>query len=233
MVKALTQLTLGVSLLDEATFINFYPGKNTQIIDALKRTVTGEGERLIYLCGTVSQGCSHLLQACCHFAHQQHVSSIYLPLGNLKYLSPDALKGFENLDLICIDDLDVIAGQKAWEEAIFHLYNRVNDAGGRLIIAAHALPKSLGLTLADLISRLAWGIIYQLSPLSDIEKLFVLQARAESRGIKVTDEVGKFILNHYPRHMSVLFAALDKLDQASLAAHRRLTIPFVKEVLQL
>ena len=231
--KLSPQLTLGLSLKDEATFDNFYSGKNAEIVSELKKISSGQGEKVIYLCGTRGQGCSHLLQACCHHAHQYQLGSVYLPLANLLSLSPEILNGLEALSLVCLDDLQVVAGHPEWEEAIFYLYNRVYDAGGRIVIAAHDLPKAIQLGLPDLESRLSWGIIYQLHPLSDEEKLIVLTMRALRRGINLSEEVGRYILTHCPRHMGTLFAALDALDKASLAAQRRLTIPFVKEVLEI
>ena len=231
--KLSTQLTLGLSLKDEATFNNFYSHKNAEIISALKKTSSGQGEKIIYLCGMRGQGRSHLLQACCHYAHQHQLSSVYLPLTHLLSLSPEVLNGLETLALVCLDDLHVVAGLPEWEEAIFHLYNRIHAAGGSIIVTAHDLPRSIQLRLPDLVSRLSWGIVYQLHPLSDAEKLIVLTMRANQRGITLSEDVGKFILTHCPRHMATLFAALDALDKASLAAQRRLTIPFVKEVLEI
>ena len=102
-----------------------------------------------------------------------------------------------------------------------------------MIVAANLAPKSLGLFLPDVVSRLVSGIVFQMQPLSDEEKLQVLIMRAERRGMTLSEEVGKFILNHCPRHMSTLFAALDALDKISLATQRKLTIPFVKTVLQI
>ena len=135
--------------------------------------------------------------------------------------------------LVCIDDLHLIAGRPAWEEAFFHAYNRIHDAGRRLIVTANVMPKSLGVTLPDVVSRLSWGVVFQLQSLTDTEKLAVLVMRAERRGMTLSEEVGKFILNHCPRHMSTLFAAFEALDKASLAAQRKLTIPFVKAILQI
>jgi DnaA family protein len=134
---------------------------------------------------------------------------------------------------VCIDDVHLIAGRPQWEEAFFHVYNRIHDAGGSLIVTANVMPKLLGLALPDLVSRLSWGVVFQLQGLTDLEKLAVLMMRAERRGMTLSEEVGKFILNHCPRHMSTLFAALEALDKASLAAQRKLTIPFVKSVLQI
>ncbi len=231
--KLSAQLTLGLSLKDEATFANFYTANNAELVAELKKTSGGLGERVIYLSSTRGQGCTHLLQACCHHAYQHQLSSVYLPLAHLCTLSPDVLNGLESLAVICIDDLHVVAGLPEWEEAIFHLYNRIYDTGGNIIIAANDSPKSIPLQLRDLASRLSWGMVYPLQPLTDQEKLVILIMRANHRGISLSEEVGKYILTHCPRHMGTLFAALDALDKASLAAQRRLTIPFVKEVLQM
>lgn len=231
MQKLLSQLTLGLSLKDEATFDNFYAGKNAQIVSELKKIASGKGERMIYLSGARGEGLSHLLQACCHYAHQHQLRSVYLSIDNLLTFSPDMLSGLESVSLICLDDLHLLANNFVWEEAIFHFYNRVYDAGGRIVIAACDLPKLIHLKLPDLISRLSCGIIYQLQPLTDSEKLSILTTRAKRRGIFLPYEVGKYLLTHCPRQMKTLFAALDALDKASLSAQRKLTIPFVKEVL--
>ncbi len=234
------QLPLGLSLKDEATFDNFYPGKNSEIVTLLKKAVNGQGERIIFIYGSCGQGRTHLLNAACHEANQHQISSVYLPFAHLIQLQRDhqfnvsheVLNGMESLSLICLDDLHVIAGQAEWEEALFHLYNRAYDAGSRIIMTAQTLPKALHLQLPDLESRLSWGIVYKMHSLTDEEKLFSLMTRAKRRGIVLSEDVGKYILTHCPRHMGALFAALDALDKASLAAQRRLTIPFVKEVLE-
>lgn len=231
--KMINQLTLGVSLKDDATFENFFPGKNTHLVIALHSAAQNIGERVIYFYGTGGQGCTHLLQAACHEANQYHNTSVYIPLANLNDLTPEIFDGLETLNLVCIDDLQKIVGKPAWEEAFFHMYNRIIDNDGRLIVTANVSPKSLGLHLPDVVSRLVWGIVFQMQPLSDEEKLQVLMMRAERRGLILSADVGKFILNHCPRHMSTLFAALDALDKISLAAQRKLTIPFVKTVLQI
>jgi len=232
MEKLSPQVPLGLSK-DEATFANYYAGKNTHIVEELKAAATGVGEQIIYLYGAYGLGCSHLLQATCHYAHQQKVQSVYLPLSELRQYSPDMLLGLERYPLLCVDDLHKVAGESEWEEALFHLFNRIRDAGGRMIFAANDVPQSLSLHLPDLISRLSWGLVYELLPLTNQEKLSVFSMRAHKRGIHLPDEVGKYILTHYSRHMGALFNALDMLDRATLAAQRRLTIPFVKEVLEI
>jgi DnaA family protein len=229
----INQLTLGVSLKDEATFANYYAGPNGPLVRQLEHTAQGTGESVIYFCGTTGEGCTHLLQACCHEANRHKLTSGYLPLETLIEYSPAVFEGLESLQLVCIDDLHRIAGRPEWEEAFFHAYNRIRDSGGRLVVTANVMPKLLGLALPDLVSRLSWGMVFQLHALTDPEKLMVLMMRAERRGMTLSEEVGKFILNHCPRHMSTLLAALEILDKASLAAQRKLTVPFVKAVLQI
>lgn len=229
----INQLTLLVNLKDEATFANFFPGKNQQLINELKKSANGFGERVIYFWGTGGMGCTHLLQASCHEANQNKLRSVYLPLSHFNDFSPAIFEGLETLDLVCLDDIHTIAGNPVWEEAFFHVYNRIFDAGGRLIVSANVNPKVGQFHLPDVASRLRWGMVFQLQPLSDDEKLISLITRAERRGMTLSVEVGKFILNHCPRHMSTLFMALDVLDKVSLAAQRKLTIPFVKTVLQI
>lgn len=227
------QLPLGLSLKDDASFTNFYAGANAEIVVAVKQAAAGQGEKIVYLCGARGQGLSHLLQASCHEAALYHRTAVYLPLRELLTESPLMLQGLESLDLICIDDLQCLSGVRPWEEAVFHLFNRAYDAGCTLIMAGNDLPKALALNLPDLISRLSFGVTYQLRPLSDDEKIMVLIQRANKRGITLSEEVGRYILLHTPRHMTTLLAALDALDKASLALQRRLTIPFVKEVLEI
>jgi DnaA family protein len=227
------QLTLGVGLKDEARFANYGPGKNNLLIQELIKSAHGYGERIIYFYGLGGQGCTHLLQACCHEANEQQLSTVYIPLASIKDFAPAIFEGLESLQLICIDDIHKIAGHPAWEEAFFHAYNRIHDAGGRLIVTANVSPQGLGLALPDVVSRLAWGMVFQLQGLTDDEKLHLLIMRADRRGMTLTEDVGKFILRHCPRHMSTLFAALDALDKVSLAAQRKLTIPFIKTVLQI
>ena len=227
------QLTLGVGLKDEATFANYYAGKNQQLVTELQNTAMGQGESVIYFSGSGGEGRTHLLQACCHTANQYDLSAVYIPLENIADFSPDIFQGLEILSLVCIDDLHKMAGHLLWEEAFFHLYNRLCDTGAKLVITANVVPKGLKLMLPDVISRLTSGIVFQLHPLSDDEKLQVLVMRAARRGMTLIEEVGRFILTHCPRHMSTLFAALEALDKASLSAQRKLTIPFVKQILQI
>jgi DnaA family protein len=221
------QLPLSMWLREGATFTNYVAGENEQVVKALSQ------EQFVYLWGNEGVGKTHLLQAACHAASAANKASAYLPMAEVAELLPEMLEGLEQMDVIVVDDIDAIAGDKQWETALFHLYNRVRDSGqGVLFVAATQPLASIKLNLPDLQSRLAWGLVYQLHALSDDEKLAALQQRADSRGFELPDEVGRYLLRHLPRDMVALFGLLDRLDQLSLAEQRRLTIPFVKQVIE-
>lgn len=229
------QLTLNMSLDDTASFQNFYPGDNHALFVYLQFFIQPSQAlaHLLYLWGFPGSGRSHLLQACCHAAHAQGLAVAYLPLREFLTFSPEILQGIEAYNLVCIDDVDVIVGQPLWEEALFHCYNRLQQTQARLIVSGSATAAQLNFCLPDLQSRLVSGVTFQVKALSDEQKLTALQLRAAVRGLDLSEEVGQFLLHHYARDMVSLFHALERLDQASLIAKRKLTIPFIKQVLML
>lgn len=225
------QLPLAIQLNDEATLADFCWKNNALLHQQLHQTLNNQGERLLYLWGTAGSGKSHLLQACCH-AVSANQSAIYLPLQTLKEWGPDVLEGLDEQDWICIDNLDAIAMHAAWEEALFHLYNRVRDNGKTtLIISGNLPPTSVPVNLPDLRSRLSWGLVIQLNELDDDDKINTLQLHARKRGLELSLSVAQFLLNRSARNMHDLHTLLNRLDEASLVAQRKITIPFVKTVL--
>lgn len=217
------QLSLNITLRDDATFANFCPGQNQVLLNLLQNT----NEKFIYLYGNAACGLTHLLQAACHQAN----TCLYLPLKSFADFSPAILIDIATVDLLAIDDIEAIAGQSDWEEAIFHAYNALQIANKRFIIASHHPVNQLNLRLADLKSRLQAMLVLPVLQLNDAEKISALQQRAQLRGLTLNDEVATYILHHYSRDMATLIALLSELDKASLQAQRRLTIPFVKQVL--
>ncbi|MFQ9623055.1 MAG: DnaA inactivator Hda [Enterobacteriaceae bacterium] len=158
----------------------------------------------------------------------------YVPLDKRTWFVPEVLDGMEHLSLVCIDNIECVAGDELWEMAIFDLYNRILESGKtRLLITGDRPPRQLKLGLPDLASRLDWGQIYKLQPLSDEDKLQALQLRARLRGFEMPEDVCRFLLKRLDREMRSLFMTLDQLDRASITAQRKLTIPFVKEILKL
>lgn len=224
------QLPLGLHLGDHARLRNFFAGPNAELLASLRALPEGRGERLLYLSGAPGTGKSHLLQAVCATARERGGTAWYLPLD--PGLAPALLEGLEQQDLVCLDDVQRVAGHAPWEEALFHLYNRVRERGGALVVAGQGRPEELGLGLPDLVSRLRWGLLYRLQELNDAERLAALQLRAAHRGLDLPDDTGDYLLRRCPRDLPALFELLDRLDAASLAAQRRLTIPFVRSVLQ-
>lgn len=225
------QLPLGFRLRDDATFASFLPAANKQVLQAVLDLMQGQGDNFLYIYGTVGSGRSHLLQAICHAAGEYKQTAVYIPLEDPENLHADIFVGLEYTGLICLDDIDHIAGNAVLEEQLFHLFNRVRAQNKRLIITANVPPIGLPIKLPDLKSRLSWGTAYQLHPLNDEQKIAALQLRAQSRGLVLDPTVGRFLLRRCPRNMGLLFNTLEQLDQASLAEQRRLTIPFIKEVL--
>ncbi|GKW48154.1 DnaA regulatory inactivator Hda [Halomonas sp. NCCP-2165] len=225
------QLPLGVGMRDDATFANFLPGDNAALVEALRHQLDDDGEPLLLLWGGEGVGRSHLLQAACHAAGDRDRRALYLPLSELWHFPPHMLEEIERLDLVAIDDLDRVLGRKRWEEGLFHAFNRLRDAGKRLIISAPAAPRQLPVTLPDLASRLTWGMTFHVKRLDDEGRLEALKLRARVRGMQLPDEVARYILHRGPRSLGELCQALETLDRASLSAQRKLTIPFVKQAL--
>lgn len=227
-----SQLTLGVRLRDDARFDNFHGDCNADAAMRLMQLCDNATELpVVVVCGDADTGKSHLLQAACHRLEARGGSAVCLSMAELLPFGPEALAGLEGQDLIGLDDLDLIAGKDDWEEAVFHLYNRAMDAGHRLLVSLAGTPAAVPFRLDDLISRLQHGPVIQLGIYRDDDRLKILMARAEQRGLVLSEEVAGFILRRAPRKLRDLLAILDKLDENSLQAQRRLTIPFVKAVL--
>lgn len=227
------QLALAIHLNDEATLSDFNWENNTLLQRQIQSMLTLREDRLLYLWGPKGSGKSHLLQGCCQAVNSTK-SAIYLPLTLLKEWGPQTIEGLEDQALICIDDIEVIAHDPAWEEALFHLYNRIKDMDqGLLIISGNQPPAMMPIGLPDLRSRLGWGLVIQLNELNDEEKINTLKLHAEKRGFDLPGSVGQFLINRCSRNMHDLHQLLNRLDDASLAAHRKITIPFVKNILNI
>lgn len=229
------QLALNLRLRDSASFVNFHPARNAAAVDCLRRALDALGtgtlsERVIYLWGPAASGRTHLLQAACHDAQARALTFSYVPLQDALQLTPASLDDLDAARLVCLDDVQAIAGKRSWEEAVFALTERLRARNGLLIAAADAPPAQLKLTLPDLVTRLTWGPVFPLHTLDDEEKLAALQLRATRLGLELPTEVARYVLARYPRNMNSLFAWLDRMDRQSLAAQRRLTIPFVREL---
>lgn len=225
------QIPLNIGLRENYSFENFFVGANSELVHCLQQIVENPADQFVYLWGANGLGKTHLLQAVCHSAANKGYISAYLPLGNSHEISPDMLEGLEQLSMVVIDDIQAIAGDLLWEEALFHLYNRLRESGTALIISGNVSPANIVFGLSDLGSRLVWGLVVQVKPLNDEGKKWVLQKRADQRGFSLSDDIAHYLLKYCPRDMASLLNILDQLEHASLAAQRKLTIPFIKTLI--
>lgn len=224
------QLPLGVRLPDRAVFANFLPARNVEALEHARRVAAGECAGLTWLCGPAGVGKTHLLQAICSAASER-LRAGYVPLAEFAALGSEVLEGLTQLECLCMDDLDAVVGRLEWERAIFALLRELQDVGGRLVLAATAPPALLRWALPDLASRCAAGAVLQLRPLDESEQQAALRLRARVRGFELPDETLQWLQRRFPRDMRSLYELLDTLDEAALAAQRRITIPFIREVL--
>lgn len=237
--KSTSQLALSVQLPDDETFDSFLSESNRSVVSQLALFIENSASEPLnqpnsfYLFGLAGVGKSHLLHASSAYAAQLNKTSVCLSCAELLQLSVAVLDGIEQIDIICLDDIQLLAGNKLWQQAIFDLYNRVIEQNNCLLISGNQSVNQLGITLADLNSRLSWGLTEQLKQLSDGEKVSALQFRASQRGLLLSDEAANFLLNRISREMTDLINSLDILDKASIREQRKITIPFIKEVLNL
>ncbi|MBL1319957.1 MAG: DnaA regulatory inactivator Hda [Methylophaga sp.] len=225
------QIPLRLSLQQVYTLDNYYFAQAE-----LEQVVTNFCELtkidFLYLWGNESAGKTHLLLAIAEHIQKSAKRALYLPLAELvEEVSPEVLESVEDLDLLCIDDLEAIAGKKDWEEALFHCFNRLQYTGCKLLIASQYNPVMTTIKLPDLRSRLATGLVYQLDTLNDQQKNKMLMLQAQSRGLRLPEEVAQYLLRHHSRDTNELMSLLKQLDSASMVEKRRLTIPFVRQTL--
>jgi DnaA family protein len=225
------QLTLGVQLKERATFASFLTARNQELVSHLRHVAANTPPGSTWLAGPHSAGKSHLLQAvCADLAPEKRAA--YLPLETLLPFGPGTLDGAESLDLACCDDVQAVAGLDAWEQRLFSLWQRAQERGATLLFAARDNPAHVAFGLADLKSRLASSAVFAVRELNDEEQLEALALRAQLRGFELPAETARYLQRRYPRDMRTLCEILDTLDDAAFVAQRRLTVPFIRDVIE-
>jgi DnaA family protein len=212
-------------------FQGFVPTFNYEPFNYLTNLATRPQRSVVFLWGASGSGKSHLLQALCGAVSVQDLRAAYVPLDQADRLDSGVTEGLEACHYVCLDGIDAIAGDSAWEKAIFHLFNRLQEHDRALLVSSRANPRTLPLKMPDLHTRLLWGLTFHLATLSDESKVHALQRRAQRRGFTLSEDAANYLVQRLRRDMDSLFAALDSLDAASLARHRRVTIPFIRETL--
>jgi DnaA family protein len=225
------QLPLGVRLADRAVFASFFAARNLQAVEHLRALAEGPGGGVAWLCGPSGVGKTHLLQAACA-ATPEALRAGYFPLAELGPLGTGVLEGLPQIDCLCLDDVDAVAGRSEWERSLFGLYREIEERGGRLIAAASKPPALLQWGLPDLASRFGASAVFQLRMLDEDEQRAALQLRAQVRGLDLPEETARWLQRRFARDMRTLYELLDTLDEAAIIAQRRLTVPFIRSVLK-
>lgn len=226
-----TQLALNLRLRDGSSFDNFLPASNPELLDRVRSIAQAEAPAaFLFLWGEAGSGKTHLLQAACRAMQQAGRDSAYVPLAAARELSVELLEDREQATLVCLDDVDCIAGEPAWERGLFALCEHLRAARGRLIASARAAPGHLGLQRPELATRLASGPVYQLRSLNDGGKIEAIRLRAHNRGLEISEDVAYYIFKRFPRDMHSLFELLDRIDRLALESRRRITIPLIREL---
>jgi DnaA-homolog protein len=226
-----TQIPFSFNKFEQLDFDLFVAGPNHLTKQHLLNVSLGTDRKNTYLWGNSGSGKSHLLQAVCTSVAKTQGNIAYIPLTERNILSPNMLEGLQHLALVCLDDIEQIAGDTEWELAVFHLFNQLRDAQTPLIISALHGPLGSPIQLPDLKSRLSWDNTFHLQNLDESASREALIKRAQFRGFDLPEEVADYLMKRVARDTHNLFELLNKLDNASLVAKKKLTIPFVKTLL--
>ena len=218
------QLGLPFALREQSTFDRFVAGANRELMHQLRQRPMGF--QCLWLFGEPGVGKTHLLQALCH----EQTASAYVPAGRIA-ASALALTGYGEFDTVSVDDLEHWLGGRESELALLELHNQLASRNARLVVTARLSPVEIDFALADLASRLRAAACYRVAPLDDDDRAALLAEAARRRSLELTPEVVRYLLARADRDQRELLRLLDNLDALSLAAKRRITVPFVKEAL--
>ena len=220
-----------ITLDRQYSFDNFISPEDSLVVDSLRGLVAGDGERLVGLWGASASGKTHLLNASADYARHQGVTMQLYDGLQLRHCDADALLGGDEIDLLAIDNLDALAGDRAWESFIYRIINRCQAGESRFLFSMSERPETLNVCLDDFRSRLQWGLLLQLPNSGEAEIRRILRRRAELLGLHLSDEVIDYLLRHHARDLGEQIHILQRLDGASLTLKRRVTIPLVKQAL--
>ncbi|MDQ7089277.1 MAG: DnaA regulatory inactivator Hda [Methylococcales bacterium] len=226
------QFPLAFEFQSNQGFNTYFPASNQTIVTQLQDLILGTGERQIFLYGDAALGKSHLLQACCQLGHTEGMNPFYYPFEKKRLPPLSMLEGLEEVKLICFDDVNEIVGNLDWEQALLNFLNQHLENNNRLILTAREHPEASKTKLVDLKNSLNAGLALKLNPLEQDEIIAALIHKASHMGIIVSHKVGHFLVTHYASDMPSMWVLLEQLDKATLSAQRKLTIPFLKQILE-
>lgn len=224
------QLPLALRYPPDQRFETFVASDDA-LLPQLRALAAARGTQAVFIAGTAGTGKTHLALAACARAEDDGLHAAYVPLAGAAGRVREALEALHRLDLVAVDGIEAIAGSREDEVALFDFHNRASDAGKHPLYTARDWPDVLPLVLPDLRSRLLQGARIALAPLDDDARGEVLRLRAHRRGLQLDAAAIEWLLRRVDRDLSSLATLLDRLDRASLAAQRRVTVPFLREVL--
>jgi DnaA family protein len=225
------QLPLAMRLRERAVFDSFVAGANLAAVQQLQALARGAAAGVYWLSGPHGVGKTHLLQACCAEALRSGAEAAYLPLSQLLTWGPETLEGWHGSRVVALDDVAAVAGSRDWEHALFRLYREIEERRAVLLLAAAPPPLLLQFSLPDLASRFAAAALLPLRALEESEQRQALRLRARARGLELPEDVALYLQRRFRRDLVTLYELLDAIDQAALQAQRRLTVPFIRQVL--
>ena len=228
---SLTQIPFKFDNFKKRDFDSFFQGENKDLLYFLNTMIKTRSNNSIYIWGSQGTGKTHLLQAACKQANEMDWHVTYIPLEQYRDFSIDILDGLGKLDLVCIDDLELIIDNIEWQQRVTLLFNEIRDNKNSIIISSKISPNNIKIDLDDLKSRLVWGHVFKIKAADDELKIKILKKEANERSFNLNDDVVEFLIRRSNRDLTSLIEILDEIDRSSLAAKRKITVPFVKELI--
>ena len=220
------QLALDFASQPLPTLDNFIVGRNGELLANLRRLATRQAhERFLYAWGRPGSGRSHLLKGTVAGLQRAGAAAVFISCAAETRLA----EGLDRMDCVALDDVDRL--DEGGQSAAFGLYNALRERNGALLACGSAPPVQLKLR-EDLVTRLAWGLVYQVHALTDDEKAQALADHAAGRGFRLLPEVCDYLLTRASRDLPSLLATLDALDRYSLETKRPVTVSLARELLQ-
>ncbi len=226
------QIPLAFPLRSEATFENYIVEDNGELLTRLHSLVESSRAQTLWIWGERGTGCSHLLYASCHLLHHHSKRVAYIPSRDWN-LHSDSLVGYQDFDMVAIDDVDLWLNRPVPESELVELYQALQNSNAILLLSADRPPSQYEYALDDLKSRFNASECYRVLDLSDSGKIEYVQSQAKQRGIELEEGVARFMLTRCSRQLPDILTMLNTLDSKSLALQRKITIPFLKHVLGL
>lgn len=230
------QMPLKIGLRDEASFATYVTEQESLALalNGMQNALSKDTGNAFYLFGTHGVGKTHLLQAACRFVTEKDRASVYLPIADKSLpLIPDVLVGLEQTSLVCLDDIDHLIGNKQWELALANLLVKSSVQGHVVMLSGQESMNDWQIQTTELAKALMNVLPIEVSPLEDKnEVISALQRHSQKLGFELPNEVGNFLVKTFSSDLQELLAVLKLLEQATLVEKRRLTLPFVKQVLK-